>query len=273
MHTSEPQRVIPRLLIAAVLLLGGSCTIQFLDQNPPPTQPDPTDPNPPGPMCGNGVLDAGEVCDDGNTVSGDGCSADCQSTEVCGNGILDVAAGEVCDDGNAVSGDGCSADCQSTEVCGNGILDPGEECEVGMTSQYPCSPSCRLEYCGNGVLDPGEFCDDGNNTPGDGCPANCVSDAIVCGNGLVELGEVCDDGNVLNGDGCSADCLSTEVCGNGIVDLGEMCDTAGASATCDADCTVALCGDAVVNPAAGEQCDDGNVINGDGCESDCTLTP
>ncbi|HZS42408.1 MAG TPA: DUF4215 domain-containing protein, partial [Polyangia bacterium] len=27
--------------------------------------------------CGDGVVEAGEVCDDGNTVSGDGCSADC----------------------------------------------------------------------------------------------------------------------------------------------------------------------------------------------------
>jgi cysteine-rich repeat protein len=28
--------------------------------------------------CGNGVLEAGEECDDGNTDSGDGCSATCQ---------------------------------------------------------------------------------------------------------------------------------------------------------------------------------------------------
>jgi len=28
--------------------------------------------------CGNSVLDTGEACDDGNTVSGDGCSAACQ---------------------------------------------------------------------------------------------------------------------------------------------------------------------------------------------------
>ena len=26
-------------------------------------------------LCGNGVLDAGEVCDDGNAVGGDGCNA------------------------------------------------------------------------------------------------------------------------------------------------------------------------------------------------------
>lgn len=31
-----------------------------------------------GPRCGDGAVDATEVCDDGNTRSGDGCSASCQ---------------------------------------------------------------------------------------------------------------------------------------------------------------------------------------------------
>ena len=30
------------------------------------------------PVCGEGVLDGGEVCDDGNTNDGDGCAADCK---------------------------------------------------------------------------------------------------------------------------------------------------------------------------------------------------
>ena len=30
-----------------------------------------------GPVCGNGIVETGETCDDGNTVSGDGCSATC----------------------------------------------------------------------------------------------------------------------------------------------------------------------------------------------------
>lgn len=33
------------------------------------------------PRCGDGILDAGEVCDDGNVVSFDGCAADCRSTD------------------------------------------------------------------------------------------------------------------------------------------------------------------------------------------------
>jgi cysteine-rich repeat protein len=31
------------------------------------------------PRCGDGILDGGEICDDGNTRSGDGCAADCKS--------------------------------------------------------------------------------------------------------------------------------------------------------------------------------------------------
>jgi cysteine-rich repeat protein len=66
------------------------------------------------PVCGDGRVDASlEHCDDGNTAGGDGCSADCQSNEVCGNGVVDLITGEECDDGNLeLSGDGCSATCK-----------------------------------------------------------------------------------------------------------------------------------------------------------------
>ena len=43
--------------------------------------------------CGNGSVDPGEVCDDGNTIPGDGCSADCRLQ--CGNGIVEPP--EICD--------------------------------------------------------------------------------------------------------------------------------------------------------------------------------
>ncbi|NVB78110.1 MAG: DUF4215 domain-containing protein [Kofleriaceae bacterium] len=61
------------------------------------------------PVCGNGVVEDGETCDDGNTWGGDGCSSSCQPESRCGNGI--VEDGETCDDGNTWSGDGCSSMC------------------------------------------------------------------------------------------------------------------------------------------------------------------
>lgn len=61
--------------------------------------------------CGNGLPEPEELCDDGNLVGGDGCSADCLSREVCGDGVTDRLRGEECDDGNTQSRDGCTNAC------------------------------------------------------------------------------------------------------------------------------------------------------------------
>jgi cysteine-rich repeat protein len=67
-------------------------------------------------VCGNGIIEDGETCDDGNVTSGDGCSATCTvetpPVAVCGNGVKE--AGEECDDGNLTNGDSCSSDCVCT---------------------------------------------------------------------------------------------------------------------------------------------------------------
>ena len=64
-------------------------------------------------VCGNGSLEVGEQCDDGNRTSCDGCAAACR-TERCGDGIAEC--GEQCDDGpgNGTQGGQCTATC--TEV-------------------------------------------------------------------------------------------------------------------------------------------------------------
>jgi cysteine-rich repeat protein len=59
--------------------------------------------------CGDGILDPGEACDDGNVVASDTCTADCRFA-TCGDGI--VALTESCDDGNVEDGDTCPASCQ-----------------------------------------------------------------------------------------------------------------------------------------------------------------
>ncbi|MEM9460654.1 MAG: integrin [Myxococcota bacterium] len=54
-------------------------------------------------------------------------------------------------------------------------------------------------------------------------------------------------------------------CGNGIVEAGELCDAGGESATCNDDCTDVLCGDGLINEAAGEECE-GTELEGATCE-------
>ncbi len=71
--------------------------------------------------CGNGRVEPGETCDDGNTTAGDGCNATCQVEVIpepepcCGDGHVD--AGEECDDGNTTGGDGCDSVCKIEHSC------------------------------------------------------------------------------------------------------------------------------------------------------------
>jgi cysteine-rich repeat protein len=226
--------------------------------------------------CGDGRVEVGEECDDGNIVDGDGCSHDCRM-EACGNGRLDP--GEECDDGNTTAGDGCSPSCH-VERCGNGLIDPGEACDDGNNVDCDgCSADCKSnESCGNCIVDVkcGEVCDDCNTTSGDSCEADCRSGS-GCGNGVIDPGESCDDGNTDNNDDCLNDCR-INVCGDGVLNLHgfhpEACDTGGESSTCNADCTLAACGDGKVNahstPAGApgpEQCDN---ATDNGATKNCT---
>ncbi|MFN0245520.1 MAG: hypothetical protein ACKV2T_01345 [Kofleriaceae bacterium] len=103
--------------------------------------------------CGDGILHAGEECDDGvgNTNAPNAsCRPGCLLPQ-CGDAIIDDLRGEACDDGNRVDGDGCRPDCGSTEACGNGVID----------------------------FAVGELCDDGARFPGDGCSATCSPETPI----------------------------------------------------------------------------------------------
>ncbi len=120
-------------------------------------------------VCGNGILQGAEVCDDGNLDQTDDCAA-CQ-TASCGDGY-EYLGEEECDDGN-LDIDGCDSTCV-TEECGNGIQQFGEECDDGGTGDDDgCSSTCLNEVCGDNIQQSGEQCDDGNTDPGDGCDAVC----------------------------------------------------------------------------------------------------
>ena len=55
--------------------------------------------------CGDGILQPGEACDDGNVADGDGCTSICTEPR-CGDGL--IAEGEFCDDGNTIDADDCT---------------------------------------------------------------------------------------------------------------------------------------------------------------------
>ena len=249
-------------------------------------------------LCGNGALEPGEQCDDGNTISGDGCSSQCKlecdwlcgmpvpgcpscglSRPACGNGIL--TSNEECDDGNVASGDGCSASCQ---------VEPGWRCVVPGRLCVP--------LCGDGRMVGWETCDDGNTVSGDGCAYNCLAEPcwdcstglcihrscgdggqdaqeaglFRCGDNILSPGEECDDGDG-NSDvgygGCTTRCTFGPYCGDGLVNGGwEQCDLGsrnGLDLGKDG-CTVGCmkphyCGDGIVDTSMGEECDLGD-LNG-----------
>lgn len=170
-------------------------------------------------VCGDGMLDAPEACDDGNLRIGDGCDATCAFE--CGNGRLDP--GEACEDGNRAAGDGCDPLCQ--RECGNGVVEGMETCDDGNRDRDDgCDRFCQLE-CGNGQLDGVETCDDGAREAGDGCDADCQ---LECGNGQVDGDEECDDGNRQDDDGCDRACRIERLPGPGDLCPDLVCDEAQA---------------------------------------------
>jgi cysteine-rich repeat protein len=190
------------------------------------------------PNCGNGTLDSGEGCDDGNNAPDDGCGVGCTDEDgvaTCGNGLHE--AGEACDDGNTEGADGCGADCKLEYICGDNICEGnvGENC---ITCLSDCCPNC-----GDGIVNEAEECDGVVPVTVPSCldqcypggAASCTSCLVdyttcegalpVCGNGAIECGEVCDDQDLtglscaeLGFDGgqlrCSSSCeLDTGECG------------------------------------------------------------
>ncbi len=131
--------------------------------------------------------------------------------------------------------------------------------------------------CGNSIPEPPEQCDDGNTTDGDGCSALCQTEGMpepdpVCGNNEVEQGEQCDDGNTTDGDGCSSTCQleqepepepEPEDNGKGVAVNNPTFGNPSPPAP------EPVCGDGVIDE--GEQCDDSNIEDEDGCSSICQI--
>jgi cysteine-rich repeat protein len=158
---------------------------------------------------------------------------------------------------------------EPTNCIVNGVCDPGEDCVI-------CPADCGEvsgALCGNGLCEAG----DGENCVT--CPGDCagkqqgsVGNQFCCG---------FDDGNVTNPIVCGAD-VDDARCIDAADDLfcrvaprvlaccgDKLCEGQETAATCQVDCAPLPCGNRVLEPP--EECDDGNVVPGDGCAPSCEL--
>lgn len=133
-------------------------------------------------LCGNGNVDAGEICDPGlvGTTTAE-CTRDCLRPP----GVACAKSFE-CQTGFCTGG--ACIRCQRNNQCAGNLCVSGDCADV----------------CGNGTLDRGEECDDGNRRSNDGCSTHCERDARVAGEilpinllGDVTVGGVTADGRTI----------------------------------------------------------------------------
>lgn len=179
-----------------------------------------------GGQCGNGVLEEGEACDDGNAMGGDCCSATC---------ALEVA-GSACDDDDACTeSDVCDASgtcvgaprvCDDANLCTDDACDPASGCVfTANTADCDDDDACTTgDVCADGVCTAGAAvsCDDANPCTDDACDAvggctfaantascddgNACTGADACAAGTCRAGDPldCDDGDPCTADSCDA---------------------------------------------------------------------
>jgi cysteine-rich repeat protein len=228
--------------------------------------------------CGNGALDAGETCDDGNLLSCDGCSFSCttEPTPACPP------------DGNE-----CTLDCNPTSGCSY-TPESGTTC-----SDEPGGNVCTQDVCQAGVCShPPVVCNDGVDctvdacNPSTGCSATpddaACADGTTCTTDVCNAISGCQHANQPNGTACT----DSNVCTTGDRCQAGACVSTGAlncedSNPCTADsCNPALaclhfenaslcpCTDGGGPLPAGTACADGNSCSeGDTCDGTGTCVP
>jgi cysteine-rich repeat protein len=232
-------------------------------------------------------------CDDGNA---------CTLNEACGNGLCVAGAMLICDDNNVCTTDSCNpqsgcvhdfndAPCNDSDICTiNEVCQDGEclsDEELACEDLNPCTDDACIPDSGCVHTPNAAACADGSEcTIGDHCEGGeCLSTGLL----------TCDDGNLCTNDNCDpvagcvysannlpcddADfCTEGDQCGEGECQPGQAKECSDDGNTCttescdpDAGClhtpTADCCGNGIKE--GGEDCDDGNQTNEDGCSASC----
>lgn len=234
--------------------------------------------------CGNGAVESGEQCDDGNASDGDCCTAACQlpplgtacddgvfcnGPDACSAGVC-VHAGDPCP--GADGDDDCTESCDETTnactafdpeaaPCDDGLFcDGADTCHAGACSQHAGDPCPGGDGDGN--------CAEACNETTDAC-TGADPNGAMCDDGLFCNGsDACDGGLCVShgGDPCAAGPTCADACNEAaddcVVPDGTACDDGSACTTGDA-CTSGTCSGFVADA-------DGDGV-GTGCDN-CPAT-
>lgn len=260
-----------------------------------------------GPVCGDGVCEPGENCDEDCGGGGPVCGNKvCEKGEDAFSCPIDCSGGPVCGDGQCQGSEPetCPEDCLTPgPVCGNKVCEKGE-------SPNSCPSDCaKPAFCGDGICS-------GNESP-DNCPQDCGGDPLTCAKEKCpkEFATCVSDSACAkliacfagcNDDACYEKCFDQApdgalpafmplaqcaekqcngggpVCGDGVCEPGETAQQ------CPSDCVVpGSCGDGICGPNESPQscpkdcvgpslCGNGKCDAGESaatCPSDCGTTP
>ena len=232
-------------------------------------------------VCGDGVVDSGEGCDDANAADGDGCGAACgvEAGYACTG--APSACATVCGDG-VVAGPG---ECEGTDL-------GGQTCEgLGFQSgTLACDASCAVDTSG---CVPNEDCNNGVDDDQDGsfdcADTDCASQAPCSDGGEVVCDDIQDNDEDLFLD-CedTTGCQALAMCNPGATAVGgpcsrpNDCQTNGRDPFCigqanfenwlDGYCSE-FCSLAMPDCPEGALCFDAGLQSGNGlCLAECTGT-
>jgi len=203
-----------------------------------------------------------------------GCTPFCQLW--CGDGVVDAngidglpntADDEICDDGNSIENDACTNECKRP-YCGDGILtdetwrtgDNGqrtgyfEMCDPATTGGSSCPNTCILTWWVNArcnyTFASATAYDAASFSELEGLPGSLCYPVWV---NTVEWAHIYNASGVL-------------------ITRNRTCEGMWSGANSSCSLARRSCGDGVVdtwNTANAEECDDGNVNSGDGCDATC----
>jgi cysteine-rich repeat protein len=261
-------------------------------------------------ICGDGMLQGSEQCDDGDNVSGDGCSASCvaeTATHVCTGDPSTCALlqpGDACDNAlPLVDGDydfsGYLPEGDCTAVCGGASrwftitvpawhslwyhLSTHDDALYGMVRPFDVSTSCwEGQWHGSPIGTDSFYFDQDAKHPWVNASPIPIKVAIAVWSEQSSTSASFTLEHSLNPIGCgdglidyNAQYGAYEGCDDGNDASGDGCD-----ASCQPEpgwdcnsgtCVAVVCGDGVIN--GDEGCDDFNADPDDGCSDTCSVEP